>query len=129
MSTVLVVDVEADIRELLRLNLELDGHDVILAADGNEAIEFAVGEHPDCVVLDVMMPEKDGWEVLAEVKASIAPSIPWSHSVANVPKSASKIVSANITSASPSPIASRVSAMAWACPRISGCTTKRVGTL
>ena len=72
MSTVLVVDDEADIRELVRLNLELDGHDVILAADGNEAIEFAVGEHPDCVVLDVMMPEKDGWEVLAEMKASIA---------------------------------------------------------
>jgi DNA-binding response OmpR family regulator/DNA-binding CsgD family transcriptional regulator len=75
MSTVLVVDDEADIRELVRLNLELDGHDVILAADGNEAIEFAVGEHPDCVVLDVMMPEKDGWEVLAEMKASIDPVI------------------------------------------------------
>ena len=75
MSTVLVVDDEADIRELVRLNLELDGHDVILAADGNEAIEFAVGEHPDCVILDVMMPEKDGWEVLAEMKASVDPVI------------------------------------------------------
>jgi DNA-binding response OmpR family regulator len=75
MSTVLVVDDEADIRELVRLNLELDGHAVILAADGNEAIEFAVGEHPDCVVLDVMMPEKDGWQVLAEMKASIDPVI------------------------------------------------------
>jgi DNA-binding NarL/FixJ family response regulator len=71
MSVVLVVDDEADIRELVRLNLELDGHDVILAADGNEAIEFAVGEHPDCVVLDVMMPEKDGWTVLSEMKSSI----------------------------------------------------------
>jgi CheY-like chemotaxis protein/DNA-binding CsgD family transcriptional regulator len=75
MSTVLVVDDEADIRELVRLNLELDGHDVILAADGNEAIEFAVGEHPDVVILDVMMPEKDGWQVLAEMKASIDPVI------------------------------------------------------
>ena len=75
MSVVLVVDDEADIRELVRLNLELDGHDVILAADGNEAIEFAVGEHPDVVVLDVMMPEKDGWTVLAEMKASIDPVI------------------------------------------------------
>jgi DNA-binding response OmpR family regulator len=75
MSVVLVVDDEADIRELVRLNLELDGHDVILAADGNEAIEFAVGEHPDCVVLDVMMPEKDGWQVLAEMKSSIDPVI------------------------------------------------------
>ena len=75
MSTVLVVDDEADIRELVRLNLELDGHDVIVAADGNEAIEFAVGEHPDCVILDVMMPEKDGWQVLAEMKSSIDPVI------------------------------------------------------
>lgn len=75
MSTVLVVDDEADIRELVRLNLELDGHDVILAADGNEAIEFAVGEHPDCVILDVMMPEKDGWQVLEEMKSSIDPVI------------------------------------------------------
>jgi DNA-binding response OmpR family regulator/DNA-binding CsgD family transcriptional regulator len=75
MSVVLVVDDEADIRELVRLNLELDGHEVILAADGNEAIEYAVGEHPDCVVLDVMMPEKDGWTVLAEMKSSIDPVI------------------------------------------------------
>ena len=75
MSVVLVVDDEADIRELVRLNLELDGHDVILAADGNEAIEFAVGEHPDVVVLDVMMPEKDGWAVLSEMKSSIDPVI------------------------------------------------------
>lgn len=75
MSVVLVVDDEADIRELVRLNLELDGHDVILAADGNEAVEYAVGEHPDVVVLDVMMPEKDGWIVLAEMKSSIDPLI------------------------------------------------------
>ena len=75
MSTVLVVDDEADIRELVRLNLELDGHDVIVAVDGNEAIEFAVGEHPDCIVLDVMMPEKDGWQVLVEMKSSIDPVI------------------------------------------------------
>jgi DNA-binding NarL/FixJ family response regulator len=75
MSVVLVVDDEADIRELVRLNLELDGHEVILAADGNEAIEFAVGEHPECVVLDVMMPEKDGWTVLSEMKSSVDPVI------------------------------------------------------
>lgn len=75
MSTVLVVDDEADIRELLRLNLELDGHTVFTAADGAEALELAVGEHPDVVVLDVMMPEKDGWEVLGEMKASIDPVI------------------------------------------------------
>ena len=75
MGTILVVDDEADIRELVRINLELDGHAVIVAANGAEAIEFAVGEHPDCVVLDVMMPEKDGWQVLEEMKSSIDPVI------------------------------------------------------
>src|SRR5688500_2297016 len=75
MATVLVVDDEADIRELVRLNLELDGHTVILATNGLEALDYAVGEHPDAVVLDVMMPEMDGWPVLSEMKSSIDPVI------------------------------------------------------
>jgi DNA-binding response OmpR family regulator/DNA-binding CsgD family transcriptional regulator len=75
MGTVLVVDDEDDIRELVKLNLELDGHDVIAAANGIEALEYAVGEHPDVVVLDVMMPEMDGWETLAQMKSSIDPVI------------------------------------------------------
>ena len=75
MATVLVVDDEPDIRELVRLNLELDGHEVIGAADGAEALEYAVGEHPDVVVLDVMMPEVDGWQVLSEMKATPDPLI------------------------------------------------------
>ena len=75
MATVLVVDDEADIRELIRLNLELDGHEVIPAANGAEGLEYAVGEHPDVVVLDVMMPEMDGWETLAQMKASPDPVI------------------------------------------------------
>ena len=75
MATVLVVDDEADIRELVRLNLELDGHEVVLAADGSEALEYAVGEHPDVIVLDVMMPGLDGWTVLSELKASPDPFV------------------------------------------------------
>ncbi len=75
MSTVLVVDDEPDIRELVRLNLELDGHTVIGAANGVEALKYAVGEHPDVVVLDVMMPEMDGWETLAQMKSSVDPVI------------------------------------------------------
>lgn len=75
MATVLVVDDEADIRELIRLNLELDGHEVITAANGAEGLEYAVGEHPDVVVLDVMMPEMDGWDTLANMKSSPDPVI------------------------------------------------------
>ncbi len=70
MSTVLVVDDEADIRELLRINLEFDGHEVLFASDGNEAMAIVADRRPDCVVLDVMMPGKDGWQVLTEMKSS-----------------------------------------------------------
>lgn len=75
MSTVLVADDEPDIRELVRLNLALDGHDVLLAANGNEAIGMAVDARPDCVVLDVMMPGRDGWQVLEELKTFADPTI------------------------------------------------------
>jgi CheY-like chemotaxis protein/DNA-binding CsgD family transcriptional regulator len=75
MASILVVDDEADIRELVRINLEIDGHSVITAADGAEALEYAVGEHPDLVVLDVMMPEVDGWEVLSRMKTAPDPLV------------------------------------------------------
>lgn len=68
MATILVVDNEPDIRDLVRLTLELDGHAVITAADGAEALELALRRRPDVVVLDLMMPEKNGWQVLEEMK-------------------------------------------------------------
>jgi CheY-like chemotaxis protein/DNA-binding CsgD family transcriptional regulator len=68
MARVLVVDDEPDIRELVRLNLERDGHDVLLAGDGMAALEVIPAEHPDLVVLDLMMPVMDGWEVLRRIK-------------------------------------------------------------
>ena len=79
MATVLVVDDEADIRELVRINLVMAGHDVVLAADGVEGLDAVEIEQPDLVILDVMMPELDGWEVLSRMKAS-----PEEH-VANTP--------------------------------------------
>ena len=69
MATVLVVDDEDDIRELVRINLELDGHRVICAANGDEALEAMRRDAPDLVLLDVMMPGLDGWEVLGTIKA------------------------------------------------------------
>ena len=69
MATVLVVDDEDDIRELVRINLELDGHRVICAADGDEALDALRRDAPDLVLLDVMMPGLDGWEVLGSIKA------------------------------------------------------------
>ena len=69
MATVLVVDDEDDIRELVRINLELDGHRVVCAADGDEALDAMRRDAPDLVLLDVMMPGLDGWEVLGAIKA------------------------------------------------------------
>src|SRR4051812_43476927 len=69
MATVLVVDDEADILELIRVNLELDGHDVMTALGGQQALDQVRDRHPDCILLDVMMPGMDGWTVLGRIKA------------------------------------------------------------
>jgi DNA-binding response OmpR family regulator len=70
MATILVVDDEPDIRALVQLNLELDGHRVITAANGAEALELIADEVPDVMLLDLMMPEVDGWTVLETIKAA-----------------------------------------------------------
>jgi len=69
MAIVLVVDDEPDIQYLVKVNLELDGHEVVLASNGNEALAAVRERVPDVMVLDVMMPELDGWQVLERVKA------------------------------------------------------------
>jgi DNA-binding response OmpR family regulator len=68
MATILVVDDEPDIRELVQLNLELDGHRVITASNGNEALSVLNDELPDVMLLDLNMPELDGWAVLQRIK-------------------------------------------------------------
>src|SRR5687768_4247054 len=70
MATILVVDDEPDIRTLIQLNLELDGHEVITATNGAEALELIADEVPDVMLLDLMMPEVDGWTVLETIKAA-----------------------------------------------------------
>jgi DNA-binding response OmpR family regulator/DNA-binding CsgD family transcriptional regulator len=75
-ALVLVVDDEADIRDLVRLNLELEGHEVELAGDGAMALAaVADGLRPDLVLLDLMMPRIDGWEVLRRLKADPDPDV------------------------------------------------------
>ena len=62
MKKILIVDDENKIRELIRLNLELAGYNCIEASDGNEAIT-KIAENPDLVLLDIMLPGKDGYEI------------------------------------------------------------------
>jgi DNA-binding response OmpR family regulator len=66
---VLVVDDERAIRLLCRVNLAASGMEVLEAADGRQALELARAERPDLVLLDVMMPEVDGWTVARELAA------------------------------------------------------------
>ncbi|MCL1829804.1 MAG: response regulator transcription factor [Oscillospiraceae bacterium] len=62
-TKILVVDDEKNICELLRLYLEKEGYTVIMAFNGLQAVELFKTEQPDMVLLDIMMPNMDGWEV------------------------------------------------------------------
>src|SRR6266581_653678 len=67
MTRVLVIDDEAPIRLLCRVNLEAEGMQVLEAADGTTGLDLAREEQPDVVLLDVMMPGLDGWRVAEEL--------------------------------------------------------------
>jgi two-component system alkaline phosphatase synthesis response regulator PhoP len=67
MTKVLVIDDEAPIRLLCRVNLEAEGMHVIEAADGPSGVERARDEEPDVILLDVMMPGLDGWRVAEQL--------------------------------------------------------------
>ena len=69
-GTVLVVDDDPVIVKLLQLNFELEGYHVISASNGAAALERAREDHPDVVVLDVMMPGLDGLEVARQLRAA-----------------------------------------------------------
>lgn len=64
---VLIVDDEPDVLVLLRVDLEAEGFETALAADGEVALRRIDEERPDLVLLDIMMPLLDGWSVLAEL--------------------------------------------------------------
>ena len=67
--TVLVIDDDPVILELLRVNFEIEGFDVICAADGEEGFRRAQADHPDIVISDIMMPRRDGLQLLNDLKA------------------------------------------------------------
>jgi DNA-binding response OmpR family regulator len=69
---VLVVDDDRVIQELLRVNLELEGYQVETASDGEEALVRFEEFRPRLVLLDIMMPKLDGWQVARRLKAGEA---------------------------------------------------------
>ena len=68
MAHILIVDDEADIRELLRYNLEKEGYTTDQAENGLEALEKISRKIPDLVLLDVMMPKLDGIQTCEQIK-------------------------------------------------------------
>ena len=66
---ILAVDDERHIVRLVEVNLQRAGYEVVTAYDGREALEKVKSENPDLIVLDVMMPYMDGFEVLKHLKA------------------------------------------------------------
>lgn len=67
MSRILIVDDDESILELLKVNIELSGHEVITAPDGIKGFALAKQELPDLIILDVMMPEVDGFTVAQRI--------------------------------------------------------------
>jgi two-component system alkaline phosphatase synthesis response regulator PhoP len=65
---ILLVDDEPDFVSVVRINLEREGYEVEVAYDGTEGLRKARANPPDAIVLDVMMPEPDGYKVCAELK-------------------------------------------------------------
>lgn len=68
-ANILIADDYDDNRELLRLLLESNGHAVREARDGRECVALARRETPDLVLIDLSMPELDGWDTLRELRA------------------------------------------------------------
>ncbi|GEQ23176.1 DNA-binding response regulator [Clostridium butyricum] len=67
-KTILVVDDEENVSGLLKLYLEAEGFTVQIAEDGLKALEFARNINPDLIILDIMLPFKDGWQVAQELR-------------------------------------------------------------
>ncbi len=66
---ILIVEDEAFIAEMYKIKFESDDYEVILAHDGNEGVELAYEFLPDLILLDLMMPHKDGYQTLREIRA------------------------------------------------------------
>jgi CheY-like chemotaxis protein len=70
MSKILVAEDERDIRDLLAFTLRFAGHEVVLANNGEEAVETAIQTNPDLILMDVRMPRMTGYEACKVMKAN-----------------------------------------------------------
>jgi DNA-binding response OmpR family regulator len=70
MAKILIAEDERDIRDLITFTLRFAGHEVIATANGEEALQTALQEIPDLVILDVRMPRMSGYEACEQIKAN-----------------------------------------------------------
>lgn len=68
MAKILIVDDEQSISKVISYNLKKEGYEVLCAADGEKGLELALSENPDLVLLDIMMPKMDGYEVCRKIR-------------------------------------------------------------
>ncbi|MFA5522938.1 MAG: response regulator transcription factor [Tissierellales bacterium] len=74
-ETILVVDDDMDIREIITMYLEKEGYHVVLAINGNEALNLAFSVNPELIVLDMMLPDLDGIEVCQQIRKKLSTPI------------------------------------------------------
>jgi CheY-like chemotaxis protein len=67
---ILICDDDPAILRVIQVNLEVEGFDVLTAHHGEEALEVAHAEHPDLIILDIMMPRLDGYQTCEQLKAA-----------------------------------------------------------
>jgi two-component system, OmpR family, response regulator VicR len=72
---ILIVDDEKNISDILKFNLKKEGYDTIEAFDGEEAINLALSQNPDLILLDIMLPKMDGFTVCRKLRQSISTPI------------------------------------------------------
>ena len=68
MGKILIAEDEPDIRELLKFTLQYAGHEVVAARDGQEAVDMAMAEIPDLILMDARMPRLSGYEACQRIK-------------------------------------------------------------
>lgn len=73
---VLIIDDDPSTRTLMRVLLEHEGFDVFQAPDGEIGVELATNERPDCILLDLAMPRRSGFDVYSDLQQSSAAAIP-----------------------------------------------------
>jgi len=73
---IVAIDDDADLLRLVRVKLTKEGFEVITAVDGEEGVSTVLREKPDVIIIDIMMPKKDGYQVLTEIKQKMGKKTP-----------------------------------------------------